>query len=137
MRNDVLFTQGPERVLKSIAEKISSGRLVAVRTHFAGLPPHLAESVFSEMVFIVQEAITNAIKHGHAKTIVLASDPSENGFTLRIANDGDPFDPDSVLGPEAGHYGLSGMRERAKRAGIGLSFVRDARMMIVVLDVSV
>ena len=137
MRNDVLFTQGPERVLKSIAEKISSGRLVAVRTHFAGLPPHLAESVFSEMVFIVQEAITNAIKHGHAKTIVLASDPSENGFTLRIANDGDPFDPDSVLGPEAGHYGLSGMRERAKRAGIGLSFVRDARMMIVVLDVTV
>ncbi len=135
MRNDVLYTQGPEKVLKAIAEKISSGKLATVRTRLAGLPQHLAESVFSEMVFIVQEAITNAIKHGHAKTVVMASDSSGRGFTLRIANDGEPFDPDSVLGPEAGHYGLSGMRERAKRAGIKLSFVRDSRLMVVVLDV--
>ena len=135
MRNDVLYTQGPEKVLKSIAEKISSGKLITVRVRLAGLPQHLAESVFSEMVFIVQEAITNAIKHGHAKTVVLASDSSESGFTLRIANDGEPFDPDKALGPEAGHYGLSGMRERAKRAGIKLSFVRDSRLMVVVLDV--
>ena len=135
MRNDVLFTQGPEKVLKSIAEKISSGKLITVRVRLAGLPQHLAESVFSEMVFIVQEAITNAIKHGHAKTVVLASDSSESGFTLRIANDGEPFDPDKALGPEAGHYGLSGMRERAKRAGIKLSFVRASRLMVVVLDV--
>ena len=131
----VLYTQGPEKVLKSIAEKISSGKLITVRVRLAGLPQHLAESVFSEMVFIVQEAITNAIKHGHAKTVVLASDSSESGFTLRIANDGEPFDPDKALGPEAGHYGLSGMRERAKRAGIKLSFVRDSRLMVVVLDV--
>ena len=135
MRNDVLFTQGPEKVLKSIAERISAGNLVKVRTRLAGLPQHLAESVFSEMVFIVQEAITNAVKHGHAKTVVLASDSSSRGFTLRIANDGELFDPGSALGPEAGHYGLSGMRERAKRAGIGLSFVRDSRFMVVVLDV--
>ncbi len=135
MRNDVLYTQGPEKVLKAMAGKISSGKLVAVRTRLAGLPQHLAESVFSEMVFIVQEAITNAIKHGHAKTVVLASDSTKRGFTLRIANDGEPFDPDKALGPESGHYGLSGMRERAKRAGIGLSFVRDSRLMVVVLDV--
>ena len=135
MRNDVLFTQGPEKVLKSIAERISAGNLVKVRTRLAGLPQHLAESVFSEMVFIVQEAITNAVKHGHAMTVVLASDSSSRGFTLRIANDGEPFDPGTALGPEAGHYGLSGMRERAKRAGIGLSFVRDSRFMVVVLDV--
>ena len=148
MRNDVLFTQGPERVLKTLAAKISAAGMVKVRTRLRGLPAHLPDSVFSEMAFIVQEAITNAIKHGGAKNIVIAADPQEpgppaapnpargrGGFLLRVANDGKPFDPARALGPEAGHYGLSGMRERAKRAGIGLDILRDGRWMLVRLEV--
>ncbi|MBR4258067.1 MAG: ATP-binding protein [Kiritimatiellae bacterium] len=106
-----------------------------MRTRFRGLPDHLAESVFSEVVFILGEAITNAVKHGKCRTIVLTSDPSPNGFTLSVANDGEPFDPARALGPEAGHFGLTGMRERAKRADIGLSFVHEGRWMILRLAV--
>jgi signal transduction histidine kinase len=86
-------------------------------------------------VFILGEAITNAVKHGKCRTIVLTSDPSPNGFTLSVANDGEPFDPAHALGPEAGHFGLAGMRERAKRADIGLSFVHEGRWMILRLAV--
>lgn len=136
MRSDVLFTQGPEKVIRGIADKIGSSGVVKVRTRLRGLPEHLTEQVFSEMVFITQEALTNAIKHGKAKNIVIAADPQESGFALTVANDGEPFDPSKALGPEAGHYGLSGMRERAKRAGIGLAFEHAGRWMTVRMTVS-
>ena len=135
MRSDTLFTQGPEKVFTELSRKFARSGVVSVRTHFRGLPDHLAESVFSEVVFILGEAITNAVKHGKCRTIVLTSDPSPNGFTLSVANDGEPFDPAHALGPEAGHFGLAGMRERAKRADIGLSFVHEGRWMILRLAV--
>jgi signal transduction histidine kinase len=135
MRSDTLFTQGPAKVFAELARKFARSGVVSVRTRFRGLPDHLAESVFSEVVFIVGEAITNAVKHGKCRTIVLTSDPSPNGFTLSVANDGEPFDPAHALGPEAGHFGLTGMRERAKRADIALSFVHEGRWMILRLAV--
>ena len=36
-------------------------------------------------------------------------------------NDGEAFDPSKAVGPETGHFGLSGMRERAKRIGAALA----------------
>ena len=135
MRSDTLFTQGPEKVFTELSRRFARSGVVSVRTHFRGLPEHLAESVFSEVVFIVGEAITNAVKHGKCKTLVVTSDPSTKGFTLSVANDGEPFDPTRALGPEAGHFGLVGMRERAKRANIDLSFVHEGRWMILRLGV--
>ena len=75
------------------------------------------------------------MKHGRCRNIAITSDPQGEGFVLAVANDGEPFDPDAVLGPEAGHYGLSGMRERAKRTGIDLSFARSGRWTVVRLAV--
>lgn len=135
MRSDVLFTHGSERVFKNMAAKLNAAGAVKVRTRFRNLPDALPDAVFAELVFIVGEAITNAIKHGQCRNIVLASDPTASGFVLTVANDGRPFDPDKALGPEAGHYGLSGMRERAKRADIGLVFQPEGRWMTLRLTV--
>ena len=130
MRSDVLFTQEPAQVLRTLARKVAS-RNLRVHTRLRGLPERIPEAVFSELVFIVGEAITNAVKHGKCRTLVLASDPTPKGFALSVANDGEPFDPETALGPEAGHYGLVGMRERARRAGIGLDFAHVDRWMVV------
>lgn len=139
MRSDVLFSQGPEKVLKGMANRLNLAGRVHVRTHLRGLPESLPEALFSELVFIIGEAVTNAIKHGKCQTIILASDPLParrgNGFALSVANDGEPFDPAKALGPEAGHYGLSGMRERARRAGIRLEFFLKDRWMTLRLEV--
>lgn len=135
MRSDALFTQGPKKVFAELARKFAQSGVVTMRTRFRGLPDHLPERVFAEVVFIVGEAITNAVKHGKCRTIVVTSDPAPDGFTLSVANDGEPFDPAHALGPEAGHFGLSGMRERAKRANIGLAFAHEGRWMILRLAV--
>lgn len=135
MRSDVLFAQPPEQVLRTLARKLAA-RHLRVHPRLRGLPEHMPESVLSELVFIVGEAITNAVKHGKCRTLALTSDPTPTGFVLSVANDGEPFDPETALGPEAGHYGLVGMRERAKRANLTLDFVREGRWTVVRIAVS-
>ena len=124
LRNDEALSKSPSVVLKELAREINSTGMVRVRTLLRGLPEHLPASQYQDLLFIVREALTNAIKHGHAKTIVFASDP---GWRLRILNDGEPFDETKALGPAAGHYGLSGMRERAARSGFEIAFTHSGR----------
>lgn len=42
---------------------------------------------------------------------------SARTVTLVIRDDGVGFDPATVEGPQEGHFGLQGMRERMKRLG--------------------
>ncbi len=76
-----------------------------------------------DLLLIVNEAVTNAVKHGHARHIALLAE----GDAVCVANDGEPFDPETALGPETGHYGLSGMRERAERNGFEINWTRHGR----------
>lgn len=121
LRNDELFRRSSPEVIRSLAKRLSGGGLVKVRTMLRGLPESLPKAVFSDVIFIVQEAVTNALKHGRAKTVAIVTDPAVDGFVLRVVNDGAPFDPATALGPETGHFGLSGMAERARRNGIRFS----------------
>jgi NarL family two-component system sensor histidine kinase LiaS len=62
------------------------------------------------LIRIAREAIANAGRHSHADEVVVHL--SVNGqIRLRVADDGDGFDVDSVR-PD--RYGLVSMRERAK-----------------------
>ena len=79
------------------------------------------------LLLIIREAVTNAIKHGKADNIRIFAD----GSTVRISNDGEPFDAETAMGPETGHYGLSGMRERCSRNGWSLFFGRDGAWSFV------
>jgi signal transduction histidine kinase len=53
-----------------------------------------------------------------------------------VLNDGEPFDAASALGPEAGHFGLAGMRERAKRNGMRISWGCEGRWTSVEVEVA-
>lgn len=107
---------------------------VKTRRCLRGLPATMPEGQYQDIVLILREATTNAVKHGRASSIVFTADPGANGgFVLRVLNDGAPFEIDRALGPETGHYGLSGMRERAIRNHLGISWGRDGRWSYVEL----
>ena len=110
-------------MLKKLAERLSSGGAVRVRVRVDGLDLPLHANVQRDIVAIVNEAVTNAVKHGQAKNIAIVFDDGK----LRVLNDGEPFDPAKALGPETGHFGLSGMRERALRSGLALSFASTGK----------
>lgn len=85
-----------------------------------------------ELIAILKESLTNIQRHAEAGTVAvrLAGTP-EGSLTLTIRDDGVGFAA-PVEGPDwlsvlarAGHYGVVGMHERAKRAGADLR-VRSA-----------
>jgi signal transduction histidine kinase len=138
LRCDEMFDRRPEDVFREMMRHLDRGKVNA-RCRLRGMPDHLPGAFFSDLIGIVQEATTNALKHGRAKNIVLVSDPStgngKRGFVLRVLNDGEPFDAAAALGPEAGHFGLAGMRERAKRNGMRISWETEGRWTSVRVEV--
>ena len=75
------------------------------------LHPILRDEVYR----IAGEALRNAFKHAQAHEIEVEIRYDDPGLRLRVRDDGKGIDP-KVLNEDgrAGHYGLSGMRERAK-----------------------
>ena len=101
-----------------------------------GLPDELPEALYRDLLLIIREATTNAVKHGRAKSVVFTSDPlGDGGFVLRVLNDGAPFDAGRALGPDTGHYGLSGMRERAMRHHVSIEWGAEGKWTYVELKV--
>ncbi len=131
LRTEELLDKNPADVLKSLAERMSAPGAFRVETILRGLPNHLPERIFSDILYIIQESITNAVKHGGASRIVIAADSDNAGLQFAVLNNGKPFDVNSALGPEAGHFGLSGMRERARRGGFSVSFKSSRKITSV------
>ena len=130
LRSDELFDSPPDVVLRRIAKRVSSTGAVRVKTFLKGMPREIDAHKFAECVYVVQEAITNAVKHGKAKRVAICAD----GAGIYVLNDGLPFDADKVLGAEAGHFGLSSMRERSARIGMTLSFENRKRFVAVKME---
>jgi signal transduction histidine kinase len=63
---------------------------------------------------ILREAIANAIRHGHARTVRVQL-LDEDGTRLRISDDGDGFDPEAPRSPSS--FGLISMKERTESLG--------------------
>jgi signal transduction histidine kinase/ligand-binding sensor domain-containing protein len=80
----------------------------------------LKEEVHEEIYTIAREALFNASRYAHAHHVTLDLDYGAAAFTLRIYDDGRGLDPAVMAaGHRPGHWGLPGMRERAKRIDAG------------------
>jgi signal transduction histidine kinase len=80
------------------------------------LHPILRDEVYR----IAREALRNAFNHARAHRIEAEITYGERLFRLRIRDDGQGIPPEIVEAGRSGHYGLSGMRERARQAGAKL-----------------
>jgi signal transduction histidine kinase len=102
--------------LAALAEEVRHGGLVDVSAILdPAADPGLDESAGGELLNLVREALSNAVRHGHARTISIELAGDEAGSTLVIADDGAGFDPARQV--EAGHHGLANMRARADAIG--------------------
>ncbi|WP_370204578.1 sensor histidine kinase [Pararhodobacter marinus] len=80
---------------------------------------------------IVQEAITNAVKHSGATVITVASEDR----AIRVADNGSGFDVSGKTrsATSDGGFGLRGMRQRAADIGIGLEIRSSGTGTVVAL----
>lgn len=88
--------------------------------------PELEEAIYR----IVQEALTNAVKHADAQRVWIAVREADGSVAIVVGDDGRGFDPDVA----ATGFGLVGMRERAMLAE-GTLEVRSAVDTGTVLEV--
>jgi ligand-binding sensor domain-containing protein/signal transduction histidine kinase len=70
-----------------------------------------------EVYRIGREALVNAFRHARAKRIEVELEYSPRHLRMRIRDDGCGVDPNILHSGRDGHWGLPGMRERARRIG--------------------
>jgi len=83
-----------------------------------GTPRNLHPILRDEVYRIAGEALRNAFRHAQARQIEVEIHYDERRLRLRVRDDGKGMDPE-ILGEHSrpGHFGLHGMRERARIVG--------------------
>jgi two-component system sensor histidine kinase UhpB len=102
----------------ALEERVSAWRREQPQIVFAltlgALPDDLGETYALAAYRIVQEATTNALRHAQAQRVEIALDVEDGILQIRVGDDGRGLAPDWQ---RPGHYGVRGMRERARALG--------------------
>ncbi|MET0556762.1 MAG: histidine kinase [Vicinamibacteria bacterium] len=106
-----------ERAFARVRQEQAQDEPVDFRVVVEGPPHPLKADARYEVYSIGREALVNAFRHSAAATIEVRLEYSPDQLLLLIRDDGCGIDPDVLKTGRDGHWGLSGMRERAERLG--------------------
>jgi signal transduction histidine kinase/ligand-binding sensor domain-containing protein len=120
------------QLLKTVAEELAAAqrpnhKSPVFHVIVEGEPRVLSPIVQHEVYNISREVIRNAFHHANARQIEVEIRYDKSQFRLRVRDDGKGIDP-AVLekSRRPGHWGLPGVRERAKRIRSRLGFWSQA-----------
>jgi len=102
--------------LRSLIEHLQVNTTTPLHFQKEGDIPPLPPLVQHHLLRITREAVNNAIKYAQASRIDVTLGISVDAVHLAIVDDGRGFDLGEASALE-GHFGLRGMRERAKKLG--------------------
>jgi signal transduction histidine kinase len=111
---------------------------IALHLDADGLQDRLPSAMETALFRIVQEAMTNAVRHAHASAVTVRLAHRDSYLTLQVADDGEGFDLQALESSDL-HMkglGLQGMRERVSilggefhlKTGLGQSTVITVRV---------
>jgi signal transduction histidine kinase len=83
-----------------------------------GTPRRLSAAAEHHLFRIAQEALTNAVRHAQASRVRVSLGFAGDGVALQVSDDGRGLPSERPAG--GFHFGLSGMRERARALGTRL-----------------
>jgi len=131
LRTSVLETNNLADSLRALAEDLANenGHAAQARVDVQGTPLALHPLVRDETFRIAGEALRNAFRHADAKQIDVEIHYDTRELRVRVRDDGKGIAPEVLAtGTKEGHFGLSGMRERAELAGgkLGVRSVVDS-----------
>ncbi|AOM83814.1 sensor histidine kinase [Salisediminibacterium beveridgei] len=82
----------------------------------------LSAKTATDIYYLIQEALNNAVKHAKARIVVIRFNESESGIRIQIKDDGIGIHQKDL--DKQGHMGMQLMRERAHRVGGNLEIER-------------
>jgi ligand-binding sensor domain-containing protein/signal transduction histidine kinase len=122
IRSSVLVNDDLAQAISALGEELSAndktGHPPSLNVLEEGMERPLNPLVRDEIYRILREALRNAFAHAHARSIEAEIAYGEKLLRIRIRDDGVGIDRHVMdHGERAGHWGLPGMRERAKQIG--------------------
>jgi signal transduction histidine kinase len=119
---DLRHETGPVTPLaEALAEagrELQQGSPIALTVVVTGAQRELNSMIRDEVFLIGREAIVNSFCHSQGTKIEVEVDFDDSALRLRIRDDGQGIGADTLrAGGLVGHWGLSGMRERAEKMG--------------------
>jgi signal transduction histidine kinase len=107
-----------------LGRRLESAGLV-LEWHVDDLPqlPWLDPTAALQVLRIVQEALTNVLKHSRAHTVRIEMRKEDDRVEVNIIDDGEGFDVPAMLERGEGGRGLRNLRKRAQGLGGDVSFV--------------
>jgi PAS domain S-box-containing protein len=88
---------------------------IKLKTVGFGEDDRLPQEIETTLYRIVQEALTNVVRHARASRVDVVLERRDDSMLVIVEDDGDGFDVN--LARESGHLGLLGMEERAEMLG--------------------
>jgi signal transduction histidine kinase/ligand-binding sensor domain-containing protein len=122
LRSSTVETNDLAMAISALGEELAADGTIAdsalFRMAVEGTPRNLHPILRDEVYRIAGETLRNAFRHAQARQIEVEIHYDAQQFRLRVRDDGKGIDPE-ILGeqPRPGHFGLHGMRERAKIVG--------------------
>ena len=119
LRSSVVETNDLAVAMRTLGEELAANsNSTAFQVHVEGTPRDLHPILRDEVYRITGEGIRNAFHHADAKQIEVEIRYDDRRLRVRVRDDGKGIDPKLLSGDAPqGHFGLRGMRERAKLIG--------------------
>ena len=116
LRPSVLDDLGLKSAIQWYVEKHLVPRGIAVRCEIEGLDDRLPLQLETVVFRVVQEALTNIVKHAAASSVLVQAARKGDFLAIEIEDDGEGFNLDqrAAAAPDGSGWGLLGMRERVE-----------------------
>ena len=101
--------------LDHICRSILDGTGITLKVGGTGTEEALSDFTAGNLLLMTKEALSNAIKHAAPSTITIEVNYTRDDVTIKVTDNGCGFDPAAAPGRHDGHFGLTGLRERALR----------------------
>jgi ligand-binding sensor domain-containing protein len=117
LREDVTSGGDLAGALKHCGELFTQDHRIPFSLSLIGTPRPFSQTLCKEAYDIGREAMANAFRHSHATKIEAEIAYENSGVRVKIRDDGRGIDQTTIDSGRPGHWGLRGMRERAKTIG--------------------
>ncbi len=126
LRPAILDDLGLVPALEWLLEQTAQGFTVTPRLTLRGMTEddRLAPGTELALFRVTQEAVSNALRHGHARSIHVSLTRTINGVELSVTDDGNGS---AMVGDPMRGLGIPGMRERLRQVGGSVSIASDRR----------
>ena len=115
LRPSLLDNMGLGAAIEWLAQDVQERTGIRCETTLEGLPDELAPETATALFRVVQEALTNAIRHANASNLIIRQRMRGDDIVIEVADDGRGIKPQDQSSPHA--YGIAGMHERARALG--------------------